>query len=488
MSNPYHHSENPAASGHETNIDTGNRPRRLNRNGYTNEGIQDGKVIPERNSYRQDTDRQPTEQNAQPSGRQRRLQSQYTSSQLPLTNAHGQTTDNQYPIKGEYSQTTGGQMPIPNGFSQSTGSQNRLQSENRQATGEQNPLQNGYYQNTGSQRVYRNGAVLANGQPERKRPLSDWQKTDPALRPVSSWQKSNETMSGFSRDDVDPSIAQDRSPNLYDKDNSFWNKDPNHIAKDDRQNTQSPQTKPYDGKRLIKVIAVLILLLVAGALITRFTIFNVSEITVKGNSAYSAEDIIRWSNVKIGMNLLSVNEKDVKNSLESVWHIELDYVEKGIPGHVTIAVKERKPVAYFKDLGIYYTVDQGRMVLDMSEVMDKSQFDGLLELKGLSLKDARVGLKLQLSNEKQGLICESLIREIRVMQSLSLIQEIDLSDLNSIRLVTADRYTVVMGDDRDIHAKLRAMTLVREKLISMGLQEGTIDVSEFEHPFYIPSV
>ena len=104
MSNPYNHSENPVASGHETNMDTGNRPRRLNRNGYTNEGIQDGKVIPERNSYRQDTDRQPTEQNAQPSGRQRRLQSQYTSSQLPLTNAHGQTTGNQYPIKGEYSQ------------------------------------------------------------------------------------------------------------------------------------------------------------------------------------------------------------------------------------------------------------------------------------------------------------------------------------------------------------------------------------------------
>ena len=546
MNNPYDRSGQPADPAHEMNMGTVNPNRRLNGNIHPNSGQSANGAIPERNSYRQNTDGQRiVNDNTSPSGRQRRLQNQPTGGQLPVKNGYRQPNEQTASSRNHsstniggpdqfhdvYGQPTGGHNPYQNGYSQPAGRQNYGQSvyaqpmigqtpqpndyrqpmggqipaqnrqptggwnpqQNRQQTGGQNPLQN--RQQTGGQNPLQNRQStggqnpLQNNRPpvgthDRSRPLAEWQKTDPSVRPVSPWRSEADTMSDFSSSDVDPKIASERSPNLYNKNNRFWNKDETGKASDTGVNQQRAKKKNFDVKRWLKGILALAILLIVAMVIARYTFLNVSNIDVIGNETYSKEEIIRWSGVRKGMYLLSVNGKDIKNIFENEPYVVLDYVEKSVPGNVKIAVKERKPVAYFDNCGIYYTIDKDRMVLGMSEDMN-SQFTGLFELKGLSLKEARVGLKLQLLDDEQGVICESLIREFRVMQCLPIIADMDLSDLKSIRLMTTEHYTIQMGDDQNIHAKLRAMTLVRERLISMGLTEGTIDVRDYEHPVYI---
>lgn len=489
MNNQNDHAGYPADSGYETNMDTGTRARRLDRMTNTYNGNQNNGSVSEQNQHDQNTDNQRIVLNdsGQPSGRQRRLQNQTVAQQETVDKANSQSNTVKPQVYDRYHQTSNAQVSSGVVFGQATGDHTPVR-EYHQSTEQWRTQQTGYAQPTGGQIPVKKTPMPQGVTNEGHRPISDWQKTDPALRSVNPWQQSNETMSGFSKDDVDPSIAQDRSPNLYDKDNRFWGKAENQQKQDNERKANKQPTQTEDIKRIVKGILILVVVLVIAALIARYTIFSVNEITVMGNETVSTSDIIRWSGVRKGTYLLTVNEKDIRNSLAIEPKIELDYIEKGVPGHVTIAVKERKPVAYFNDCGIYYTVDKGRMVLAESEDMDDEQYSGLFELKGLSLKDTRVGLKLQLSDDEQGVIYESLIREIRVMQWLPMILEIDLSDLDSIRLMTTDHYSIVIGDDQNIHAKLRAMTLVREKLISMGLSKGTIDVSDYEHPFYLPSV
>ena len=479
MNEQYNHSENSADHDHEMKTETGYRSRRSYRNNGMSNVNPSGDTIPERNLYRQDTENQRITRKEY---RQRNNMDQSAAVQIPPKNGYEptggsysvtqnsnlQTTGEQIPIKETYKQTTPHMFPVSDGYGQQTGEQNPINAGIGQSTGEHIPLKKEYDQPSGSMK--------------RNRPLADWQ-TDPSMRAVNSWTQTEEAMSGFNRYDVDPNIAQDRSPNLYDKDNNFWKKDSDKKGKE----TKVHNVKTVSAASFIKIVVVLVALLIVAAVIARNTIFSVNEITVKGNEAYSAEDIIKWSGIRKGMYLLTVNKSDVEKNLSIEPHIELDYVEKEVPGRVTIAINERKPVAFFNDCGILYTVDKSRMVLDMSEDMN-SQFNGLFELKGLSLQDTRVGLKLQLSNEAQGVVWESLVREIRVMQLLPMIQEMNLNDMKSIRLMTKEGYTIIMGDGQDIHAKLRAMTLVREKLISMGLLKGIIDVSDYEHPVYIPTV
>ena len=76
--------------------------------------------------------------------------------------------------------------------------------------------------------------------------------------------------------------------------------------------------------------------------------------------------------------------------------------------------------------------------------------------------------------------------EIRIQGLLSVVSEMYVADLNNLSLATFDGFSVHLGDSRDIHAKIRAMELVRQALISRGVSGGTIDVSDCENPTHIP--
>ena len=136
------------------------------------------------------------------------------------------------------------------------------------------------------------------------------------MRTLNSLAKSSEIMNEFCKEDVDPNIVHERSPNLYNKENRFWKKDAG--KKSSESQTKEHITKPVDKKSVIKVITIVIILLIIVAVVARNTIFSVSNITVTGNENYSDESIITWSGVRNGMYLMTVNKKDIENNRKVV--------------------------------------------------------------------------------------------------------------------------------------------------------------------------
>ena len=91
-----------------------------------------------------------------------------------------------------------------------------------------------------------------------------------------------------------------------------------------------------------------------------------------------------------------------------------------------------------------------------------------------------------LNSAVQQSIFENLFLELKVLSCLPIVQEVDLSNTSSIFLITRDGYTVSLGDRERIHAKLRSMMYVREKLLELGKNGGAINVSVPEKPTYSP--
>ena len=75
---------------------------------------------------------------------------------------------------------------------------------------------------------------------------------------------------------------------------------------------------------------------------------------------------------------------------------------------------------------------------------------------------------------------------MKVLKCTDRIADADISNTSSILLTTRDGFTVSMGDRTNIHAKLRSMLAVRDKLKEMGYTSGTINVSNLEEPLYYP--
>ena len=111
----------------------------------------------------------------------------------------------------------------------------------------------------------------------------------------------------------------------------------------------------------------------------------------------------------------------------------------------------------------------------------------LVEVKGLEVRsNTMVGQYVNLGNEQQKSIFRELFQEMKVLNCIDKIADADISNTNSILLATRNGFTVALGDGNNIHAKLRSMLLVQDKLVELGYSSGTINVTNPEKPMFIP--
>ena len=210
------------------------------------------------------------------------------------------------------------------------------------------------------------------------------------------------------------------------------------------------------------------------------------EIRIVGNQAIPAEEIIRSSGIHTGDSMLALNEKKIQEHILSDYRLQFRYVERQLPSTVVLAIREREPCCWLTYCGIMYVMDKNRMVLYESENPAEKPAD-LVEVKGLEVRsNTLAGQYINLGNETQQSIFTEMFLEMKVLGCTDKIAEADISNTNSILLLTRDGYTASLGDRQNIHAKLRSLLLVQEQLKQTQNYGGTINVSNPESPIYTP--
>ena len=96
------------------------------------------------------------------------------------------------------------------------------------------------------------------------------------------------------------------------------------------------------------------------------------------------------------------------------------------------------------------------------------------------------GRKIELNNPQDLENYCTVTMEIRVLGLNTEIEEYYLINPDDLMLKTRDGYYVSLGKADRIHAKLRSMMLVREKLAETGRTGGTIYVGTPEKPTWSP--
>lgn len=297
----------------------------------------------------------------------------------------------------------------------------------------------------------------------------------------------------FDEPESAPELKEIRSQNVNEHVGEFWSEQPvgyqSYGSRESRQ-TQEENSKKKNkaGNRKGKRIFFIAVLFLAGLLLVlRFAVFSVREIQVTGNRQIPASEIIRISGIRTGDSILTLDEKNVEQRIVSDYRLQFRYLARHLPRTVVIAVREREPCCWLTYCGILYVMDKNRMVLYETE--DPSvRPAGLVELKGLDIRsNTIVGQEMVLGNEMQRLIFNELFLEMKVLGCTEEITEADISNPESILLATADGFTVSLGNRENIHAKLRSLLLVREKLNQMEMHGGTISVINPETPIYTPA-
>ncbi|MBQ9252341.1 MAG: FtsQ-type POTRA domain-containing protein [Clostridia bacterium] len=320
-------------------------------------------------------------------------------------------------------------------------------------------------------------------------PLRDWQK-DTWYGPYPMHENP------FDEPEDAPELLDLRSDSLKDRSGEFWQTQTSgyQFGQNSTGRSENAAPKPKTEKKKLSKGRKLLLAsgILAGLIliwtVLNYSVFSVRRIEVIGNSQIPDSEVIRLSEIRMGMPILSLDVAAIERGIERNAVLKFKYLEKELPHTVVLRVQEREACCWMTFNGIIYTMDKQRTVLAESEQIEETPAN-LVRVDGLGVRaGAMVGQTVALDSLDQQEVFSTLFLEMKVLGCTGLIEEADLSNLSSLLLTTRDGFTIAMGTRENIHAKLRCMLITREELLRRGYQGGVINVSLPETPIFSPAI
>ncbi|MBQ3156048.1 MAG: FtsQ-type POTRA domain-containing protein [Clostridia bacterium] len=334
--------------------------------------------------------------------------------------------------------------------------------------------------------------------------MDERQRHTGAQPPVNEYTQSN---SPFEEPEQAPELRENRSENLYSRDEPFWNRvldeeqsgrdfprdanywnhpdvmDTDHMLHVDND-TRLQKLGKFLGSGAVKKFLLIMASLLVVAFILYSALFRVRTIRVVGNDKVDAQAIVNLSGLTIGQNSMTIDDEKVMCRIESNRYLRCTLVDVQWDS-VTIHVKEREKAAYVNHNGMVLTLDNRGYVLE--ETLDAHAVqEGLVKVIGLEIRRSALGQQIMLTSAAQLDTYTQVMVELKAMKGLALLDELDMSSMDSIYLATTDKFYVRLGSEDSIHEKLRAFLLTRERVRSMGYSSGTIDVTDPGRPTFMP--
>lgn len=183
--------------------------------------------------------------------------------------------------------------------------------------------------------------------------------------------------------------------------------------------------------------------LVAGIIFALMMFFNINEIKVSGDAAYSEGDIINASEINEGDNLIFISKTKVNDRISSkLPYVGSVTVKRRLPTGLELVVHKTEAKYAIVSNGYYTLLDGTGKVLekDLEYIGENIIIVGVGEVA-----KAEAGYPLETENSH---LIEKLVEVRKAMEKCGLgeITSIDLSDIYDIKLTYQGRITLELGD------------------------------------------
>jgi cell division protein FtsQ len=207
---------------------------------------------------------------------------------------------------------------------------------------------------------------------------------------------------------------------------------------------------------------------VAAFFFLQSSFFNIREIVINGNKRLSSKEIIELSGLKNNVNIFKANLNLAKDKVSLQPMVKQAAVIREFPATVVINITERIPVALVAGTGGFIVVSE----------------DGFHLKKVTSLES--VNLPIITGTNVDSIVPGQLIEDRKFKAALGFllamplniraaVSEINVSDLNNIRMYAMDKAEVRFGDEQRINDKIKLYSEVISQKYSNKIQY--IDIS-----------
>lgn len=226
-------------------------------------------------------------------------------------------------------------------------------------------------------------------------------------------------------------------------------------------------------KKLIKKLILITIVLVVGGFIfiTKAPIFNIKSITFKGNVTISSEVLLSGVSDRIGLNIFTVNEKDIKEEvLKNRYVSTVDIKRKGI-NTLEINITEEAPVYYINN-GIELLIINND--LEVLEEVDNIEGRNLVEIKGIDLSVKDDESRADEFNSYKNILTNFYPFISKNRESIYL-SSLDVSNIVNI-IGYIGNVEIFFGDDSDLYNKMENVYRIMLD-DNINIAKGYINVS-----------
>ena len=233
-----------------------------------------------------------------------------------------------------------------------------------------------------------------------------------------------------------------------------------------RAKTRTAKKQKAKTKRSKGLWMVMLCLVLAGILaVSAYTfLFPVKTVSVEGNSRYTAEEIIAASGIETGDNLLGLNIEEIENNIRLACpYIHAVTLGRKLPTRAVLTVTEGTPVLAFYEQGEYYLVNGDYELMETN-----AQPMGGAVVHGLTVSSNGVGKTVGVEPKELKTVLDSLLAEL-TKQGVTQITQMDLRDVNDIRLLFADRHIWELGSVEKLSYKIEFGAQISKRETGTGV-------------------
>lgn len=245
------------------------------------------------------------------------------------------------------------------------------------------------------------------------------------------------------------------------------------LAKKQEERRRYNQRKKNRFRTRFYVLMTSLILLVCWLILSNSGIFTIDAIEVRGNSHYTAEEIINIGHATSGRNIIyKANIKETTEFLEQNPYIRHAEVRRKLPSTLVIKVTEREERLAFRYDDDYLIMDEDGILLRKTRNKPKVTI-----VEGVVVSKIKLGEK---TGTEKGNQMDDVLELIKTMiKSDMFFVKIDISNEKSIKAYIYD--TLVVKTDHDTlitNLENGRLHLVVEKLFEDGIKRGTITIEE----------
>ncbi len=243
---------------------------------------------------------------------------------------------------------------------------------------------------------------------------------------------------------------------------------------------------PYKPKLNRNVNRPLTFFLVIVAIIFIMSLFfTVSRIEVRGNSRYTAEEIITASGIEEGDNLFFINGIAAGSRVAvKLPYVETVQINRGLPNLVVIEVVESSAVGCVKVGDELWSVSSsGKFLSSISQ----SDSENIAMISGITVTEAEVGEHISAGEGESAKLSYliDILYQIKARGLVGKVTAIDLSDAANPTFVYDGRFLVKLGAMDNTEYKFGKMLSAVSQLSADDA--GTMDVSTEDKVIFNPN-